>query len=295
MDAIIKGISLGQEIRFTFADVTESARELCRRHENGRASAYILGEALAACALLSADSDSPGESVQMHLECDGQLGGFQVEVTGTGKARGYTKRKRLGELDNEAVLANEKVLGRNGALTVIVSTPSKVIYSGQVAANPPEVRSATARYCNQSLQIPSGVEILAVMGADNLERAVALVAQKMPSGDTDAFVQVLEAFHEGKVKEMLAGRKGGEPLWDVFGLADVETTDSRPLAFGCRCSEEAVLRSLGALATEEISEIIDETGSQEVTCHMCGEIYVVQEDALLQILIDRAKGGPAAT
>jgi molecular chaperone Hsp33 len=290
MDAIIKGISLAKEIRFTYADVTDSARVLCERHENGRAAAVVLGEALAACALLSADSDSPGESVQMQLNCDGPLAGFQVEVTGTGDVRGYTKQKRLAKLDKVAEFSAEKVLGKNGGLTVIVSTPSKVVYSGHVAANPPEVRSATARYYNQSLQISTGVEILAVLDGDKLERAMAIVAQKMPGGDTDAFVQVLEAFQEGKVKEMLKSRKEGEPLWDVFGLEDIETTDSRPLAFGCRCSEEAVLHSMAAFETEEITEIIDSTGSQEVTCHMCGEIYVVPEDALLQILIARGRG-----
>lgn len=289
MDAIIKGISLTKEIRFTFADVTESARTLCKRHDSGRTSAAILGEALAACALLSADSDAPGESVQMQLNCDGPLGGFQVEVTGTGDVRGYTRQKRVEDLDRIGAPEAEEVLGKSGGLTVIVSTPSKVVYSGHVAANPPEVRSATARYYNQSLQIPTGVEILAVMDGDVLERAVALVAQKMPAGDTESFVQVLEAFHEGKVKQMLTGRKDGEPLWDVFGLDDIDTTDSRALAFGCRCSTQAVLQSVAALEAEEITEIIDTTGSQEVTCHMCGEMYVVPEDALLQILIDRGR------
>ncbi len=290
MDTIIKGISLAKEIRFTFVDVTESARTLCLRHGNGRTASAVLGEALAACALLSADSDSPGESVQMQLNCDGPLGGFQVEVTGTGNVRGYTRLKRLDELDRTSEPAAEESLGKKGGLTVIVSTPSKVVYSGHVAANPPEVRSATARYYNQSLQIPSGVEVVVVMEGDELQRAVALVAQKMPSGSTESFVQVLEAFHEGKVGEMLATREGGEVLWDVFGLEDIETTDSRPLAFGCGCSTDAVLQSIAALETEEITEIIDDTGSQEVTCHMCGEIYVVPEDELLQILIERGRG-----
>ena len=290
MDALIKGISLAKEIRFTFADVTESARLLCQKHASGRSASAILGEALAACALLSADSDAPGESVQLQLNCDGPLAGVHVEATGDGRLRGYTKQKLLADLDGTDNPSNEETMGKSGGMIVIVSTPDHVLYSGQVSASPPEIRSATARYYNQSMQMPTGVEVVAVMDGDTLGRAVALVAQKMPAGDTEAFVKVLQAFQERRVKQMLTSRKPGDPLWDVFGLDDIETTDTRPLSFGCSCSTKAVLLSIAALETSEITEIIDDTGSQEVTCHMCGEIYVVPEDELLQILVERGRG-----
>lgn len=291
MDALIKGISLAKEIRFTFADVTESARQLCRRHGSGRAASAVLGEALAACALLSADSDAPGESVQLQLNCDGPLAGVHVEATGDGKLRGYTKQKLLPAFDEADSPSAEETMGTSGGMIVIVSTPDNVLYSGQVSASPPEIRSATARYYNQSLQLPSGVEVVALMEGDDVALAVAIVAQKMPAGDTEAFVQVLEAFQEGRVKKWLTSRKPGDPLWDVFGLEDIETTDSRSLSFGCSCSTKAVLLSIAALETNEITEIIDDTGSQEVTCHMCGEVYVVPEDELLKILVERGRMG----
>jgi molecular chaperone Hsp33 len=289
MDCIIKGLSLAKEIRFTFADVTESAEILRQRHGLGPAAARVLGEALAACALLSADSEAKGESVQMQLHCDGPVEGFQVEVTGTGDVRGYTRSKRLELLDDQDEPTSEAIMGKSGALNVIVSTPGNVLYSGQVQAKPADVRSAVARYYNQSLQIASGVEVVCTLEQGAVTRATAMVAQKMPSGNTEAFVQVLEAFHEGRVRDLLKNRAEGTSLWAVFGLEDLETTDSRNLQFGCRCSTQAVIASLASLDTEEIQDILDTTGTQEVTCHMCGEEYVVPEDVFLHILIERGR------
>lgn len=289
MDCIIKGLSLEKEIRFTFVDVTKAAQTLVERHGLGPTAARVLGQALAGCALLTADLDTREESVQMQLNCDGPIQGFQVEVAASGDVRGYTRIKQLAQLDDKTSLTDEDILGSSGALTVIISTPSKVLYSGAVQVNPPDVRSALARYFNQSMQMPSGVEVCCQLTDGRLGRAMALVAQKMPSGDTEAFVQVLEAFHEKKVGRMLETRKEGESLWDVFGLDDAATTDTRPLQFGCRCSVDAVVNSLKSLETHEIQEIIDSTGTQEVTCHMCGEEYLVPEDTLLQILIERAQ------
>lgn len=289
MDTLIKGLCLAKEIRFVFADVTSTAETLRQRHGLGPTAARVLGEALAACALLSADSDRDGESVQMQFQCDGPIKGFHVEVTGAGAMRGYTRTTQLPDLDAQEAPSSAAVLGSSGALSVVASTPGNVLYSGQVSATPPEIRGALARYYNRSIQIPSGVAVASAAGTAGVVRAAALVAQKMPAGDTEAFVQVLEAFHEDRVRQMLLARTSGDPIWGVFGLEGVETVESRALRFQCRCSTEAVINSLTSLETDEIRDIIDTAGQQEVTCRMCGEEYVVPGEVLLQILIDRSR------
>jgi molecular chaperone Hsp33 len=287
MDCIIKGLSRGKKIRFIFADVTAAANELAGRHGVSGTAARVLGEALAAAALLSADGNRSDESVQVQLRCDGPLQGFHVEATGTGDLRGFTQVKSLPGPDRSGEAAVADVMGRRGILNVTVSTPGAVLYSGQVDASPPEVRSALARYYNRSLQVPTGVELSVRSGGDRLIRAVAIAAQKMPDGDTGAFVGVLEAFQGGQVLQMLETRQGEEPLWKVFGLPDVESVDSRELRFGCRCSSEKVIASIASMTTEEIREMADAGHPQEVTCHMCGQLYEIEEEILLEILVNK--------
>ncbi len=298
MDTILKGLSRNTNIRFAFADVTQTAQVLNDRHGSGRAAAEVLAQALAAAALLSVDASSDDEATLVQLNCDGALDGFKVidprdltkVATGAGTLRGYTRVKRNRTLDRASEPPLTKTLGRSGVLNVVVSTPEKVLYTGQVDASPPEVRSALARYYNHSLQTPSAVEVVTRMEGGRVKRAMALVGQKMPDGQTEAFVQVLEAFHEGRVRNHLEARNDGDPLWSLFGLDDIETVDSRPLSFACRCNQERVVASLAALETEEIRQMVDTDSAQEVSCHMCGETYVVEHDVLLQILVEKAKG-----
>ncbi len=284
MDLILKGLSRSKAIRFMSAEVTAAANELAGRHGAGRAATLALGEALAAAALLSADGSRPDESVQVQLRCDGALGGFHVEATGTGELRGFTHVKSLPACDQAEEPPAEMVMGRRGLLNVTVSTPGKVLYSGQVEATPPNVRGALARYYNRSLQVPSGVELVVALEGDRLSRAVALVAQKMPDGDTETFVRILEAFQDGTVRRKLQHPVEAEPTWAVFGLDDAETVDSRALRFQCRCNSEKVVGSLLSLSVSEIREMVDAGHPQEVTCHMCGEVYEIGEDVLLQVL-----------
>jgi molecular chaperone Hsp33 len=286
-DILLKGLAREVNLRFVYVDVTQTAQELNRMHGNGRVAGNVLAEALAAAALVSADAGKPDEAYSLQLNCDGAVAGFQVEAMGAGTLRGYTRKKSLKQLDRATEPPVAKVMGGSGILNVTVSTTEKVVYSGQVDASPPEVRGTVARYYNQSLQVPTGVEVVVVSDPKQVRFARAIVAQKMPDGETEVFVKVLEAFNDGRVKKHLQDYKPEADAWSVFTGIEVETTDSRPLSFGCRCSEERALASLASLTAEEIAASIDDSGSQEVTCHMCSSVYEFDEQVLLELLIQK--------
>ena len=291
MDRLVKGLAGTKGIRFLFVDVTATCGTLVERHEAGRMAGIVMGQGLAAAALLAADSDDPEECTSVQLMMDGPLGGLMVEATGERTLRGYVHRKLLGDLDQAGTLDPEQVLGTSGAMNVICSVPGKVVYSGQVDATPPEVRSALARYYNRSQQTPSAVELLADPEAG---RVFGLVAQKMPDGDTLEFVGVLEKFNDGSVARFLEKMNSEDDPWIPFAGLDVDTVDTSKLSFACRCSPERATGALAALSIEELRETIDGPGTHEVTCHMCSQTYVLEQSVLLDVLFEKAKEGESS-
>jgi molecular chaperone Hsp33 len=288
VDVLLKGLSEDKGLRFIFADVTFAARELIFRHESGPLAGEVLAQALASAALLSADARNDGDCLCVQLSTDGPVRGVMAEASGAGTLRGYANVKSL-DADRLPGAELAGIMGTSGVMNVVLSEPGKVLYSGQVEASPPDLRSATARYFNQSLQTPTGVALVSAAKAGQLSYCRALAAQRMPDGLTEAFVPILEAFNDGSVHAFLSGMAPDEDPWQALPMVDIETTATRKLSFGCRCSESKAVEAVSSLSAEEISEAIDTTGKHEVTCHMCGQFYEVGEQILLELLIRKAK------
>ena len=288
MDRLLKGLSEDRGLRFTYVDVTYGARELIFRHESGPVAGEILARALAGAALFSGDAARDDHCLSLQVNVDGPIKGLMAEVTGAGTVRGFTKVKLLpGDRTPEAQLS--AALGGSGIMSVILSEPGNVIYSGQVDASPPDLRSATARYFNQSLQTPTGVALVSSMKGGELSHCRALAGQRMPDGLIEDFVPILEAFNDGSVDSFLSSMAPDADPWQALPMIKVETAETRELRFGCRCSEDKAIEAVASLSTEEIREAIDGEGKHDVTCHMCSQLYEVGEEILLELLIRKAQ------
>ena len=73
-DLLQTGADRAAGLRWIYADVTDSARDLARSHLCGPASELALAEALAAVALLGADLEQPEETVTLQrMQPDGSI------------------------------------------------------------------------------------------------------------------------------------------------------------------------------------------------------------------------------
>ena len=279
---MLRGLAEGHGIRFEYADVTGPALELERRHLSGPAAGDELARSLTAVALISADLGREDERVSVQMRVDGPLGGLLVEAAFDGGLRGYTQRKILDGLDGRTDLRPEEVLGAHGSMAVLRSTPQEVLATSHVRASPPGVRDLLARYFNLSQQTPTAVELyLSRDEGLELTRAVGLVAEKMPDGDTERFVEVLERFNDGAVREALSDSSDLDQLSTVFRLDRmIAVTDRRELRFACHCSREKVAEVLRTMPAAERAEMIAQDRSQHVTCHLCGEDYVFSPEEM---------------
>lgn len=286
-DKLIKGISIKSKIRFTYVDVTVSAKALEARHLSGPTAGMVLAEALAAAALLSSDTSSEDESVSMQIKVSGPLGGLVVEAMNSGGLRGYTNVKVINELDGYNTINSSAALGEQGSASIIKSLPGKVLNQAQFDINPPSIRTILARFFNHSMQIPTAAEINVVSDTSGLISARGITAERMPDGDHDVFIRILERFEDGSVKQHLNNSPDLQSLARVLELNDISEKIQRSLLFACRCSRNKAEQILTTLPDNELLEMINDGKSHVIHCHMCGEDYSIPPEIIKKLLADK--------
>jgi molecular chaperone Hsp33 len=289
-DILKKAFSASSRIRFTYVDTSRAAADLQERHLSGPCAALVLGQGLAASALLIADRSHEDECVSIQLHADGPIGGMMVEAHANGALRGYTNQKILHDFDGEDHPDVEKALGEKGQARIIRSTSKSVLFTAAFPAEPPDVRTLLARYFNYSMQTPSAVALQVDGNVDEITLAKGIVAERMPDGLSEHFITILEAFERGDVAERLRTASGPEDFADLFELPDIVTGETQSLRFECRCSKEKVTRALNVLTEQDMKSIIAEGKGQDVYCHMCGKGYTISTDEIQGLLDDKQAG-----
>lgn len=272
----------GPNLSLVYADATSAARELEERHLSGPVASRSLAEGLVAAALLSAEASEPDEAVSFELACDGPVGSVFAEATGAGALRGYTKAKLLGDLDaREEPVPEPERYGTRGAVRVMRSLPGRVLATGQAAVPAPSVAHALAAYHAVSLQRKAAFLVSVRTGPDfKTVSARGLLVERMPDGDVEAFVRVLEALDAPGAADRLDGAASLRALCDALALPPGGVfTDLRPLAFGCRCSAERAAAVLAALPEKDLAEMVAAGKPVTVHCHLCGKAWTIPAPA----------------
>ncbi len=288
MDRIEKGLAEDARIRVTAVDVTVAAKALEARHLSGPAASQVLGEALAAVALLGADAATPDEAVTLRLDVDGPIGGVLVEAHGNGHLRGYTRVKVLDALDASADYAATGALGASGSMHVLVSRPGKLLSHAAIPLPNPSLQTAVARYCNQSRQVPTGAVLAVRTDSGGLIHARGLIAERMPDSRTEAFVGVLEAMESGAVASALHRSVALPTLAEALTLTALTARETRPLQFACECSAEKIRVVAEAMPIDELDALIARGTPANVYCHMCGNAHSLSVSLLQAIRAAKA-------
>lgn len=283
------GVSPSKHIVLTWVGVTETVRELERRHLSGPTAALALGECVTSCALLSSLLGRGDERVSVQVKCDGPLGGVLVDARYDGRIRGYTNTKIMNALDGEPDLA--AALGTWASFTSIQSSATGIVGSGTVQASPPDLRVCLARYVRESLQRTAGVAMHVDLEEFSIRSAFGILVEKMPDARSEDFVPALEAFEDGRVRAALGGGEEPEGLGALLGLPDLEMRLARPLQFGCQCSQDRAAGVVASMTTEELRACVLKEEAQDVHCHFCGAHYKVGVDTMLALLDHRIGKG----
>jgi len=282
--------SPGLKIRLVQVEVTDSARDLERSHLCGPTAGLIQAEALAGVALLGSELTEPQETVTLRLRVSGPLGGLLVEAAQDGGLRGYTQVKVMNEFDVAEELDTSAAMGDLAEVQVIRSTMGKILSSASLDVSPVSISRSLEAYYKQSLQRNVLVQTSALAYGAFIDSARGVLVECLPDGDKAAFARLEEFFAEGTILECLDAAASLETICATLGLTDCTFEEVFPLRFACRCSIERVQGMVSGLPTEDLQEMLGQSGPLQIFCHMCGKGYRVEPDFVKTVLETRSKG-----
>lgn len=275
-DRLLKFMFHGAPVRGELVRVTDAWREMTAHHTYPPAVKRLLGEMVAAAALLASNIKFNGALV-MQVYGDGPVKLLVVECQPDLALRATAK---LGEDPITSGASMRELINRSGrgrfAITLDPrdALPGQQPYQGIVPLDGDSMSEVLEAYMRQSEQL----ETRLVLAADE-DVSAGLLLQRLPEGggsakvvDEDAWDRVTTLGATLKVEELL--RLSPESL--ARRLYSQELLDHQATLaprFACRCSRERIGRMLVSLGREEVDSIVAELETVTVTCDFCGRQY----------------------
>jgi len=287
-DALQRFVFERARVRGELVRLDRTWQDVLARHAYPEVLREVLGELLAACALLAATVKFEGGALLLQVQGGGPVSLLVVECLGDLTVRATAKWEGdLSWLERGATLRGLAAGGR--CAITIDPGPGLQAYQGIVPLEGATTAEVLQRYMERSEQIETRFHL----AADD-HRAVGLLVQKLPgAGRLAADAEDADLWERASLlaatlsREELLTLPSDEILRRLFHHEELRVFESMPVRFGCRCSRERVGGVLRMLGREEVLKVLEERGEVVVTCEFCAERYVFDsrqaEDALRDV------------
>jgi molecular chaperone Hsp33 len=283
-DTLQKFIFDNAAVRGEFVEISDTWREVQQRHDYPAAVKTVLGEMLAAAALLSANLKFNG-AIVMQIHGDGPVRLLVVECDAQLRLRATAKVAEGATVTEGATLS--ELLNATGkgrfviTLDPIDKMPGQQPYQGIVPLDGDDMATVIENYMLRSEQLDTRLWLAA-----DAHISRGLLLQKLPrhSGKEDQTVQAseaedLETWNRAvtlaatlKQPELLS--TGIETLMQrLFWEETIRVFEPAHPQFFCSCTREKVGNMLKILGREEVDAALDELGQLGINCDFCGKHY----------------------
>ncbi|WLI87868.1 Hsp33 family molecular chaperone HslO [Massilia sp. R2A-15] len=283
-DTLQKFIFDNAAVRGEFVEISDTWREIQARHNYPAPVKTVLGEMVAAAALLSANLKFNG-AIVMQIHGDGPVRLLVVECDSDLRLRATAKLAPDAVVPDGASLT--ELLNAHGkgrfviTLDPLEKMPGQQPYQGIVPLDGEDVATVIQNYMLRSEQLDTRLWL----GAnDTVSRG--LLMQKLPrhSGKDDQVVQAseeddLETWNRAvtlastlKQEELLA--TDIQTLMNrLFWEETIRVFDPAHPLFHCSCTREKVGNMLKMLGQPEVDDALAELGHLGINCDFCGKHY----------------------
>ncbi|MBB5016970.1 molecular chaperone Hsp33 [Chitinivorax tropicus] len=262
-DALFRFLFEGAPVRGELATLDQTYREVLARHDYPPVLRAMIGEMMAAAALLSATLKFNGSLImQMHgtdavrlvvVECNADL-----SMRATARWEGEVKPLPIREL-----------LGNGKFVITLDPQNGQHPYQGVVSLEGDSIAAMLETYMLRSEQLETRFWLAA-----NDHRATGLLLQKLPDsqGDEDAWERaghLAGTLTEAELLEV----PPKEIMHRLFHQEDLRVFDDHAIQFRCSCSRERVGSMLRMVGIDEIRAVLAEQGSIDIQCEFCNTRY----------------------
>lgn len=251
-------------IRGEIVHLAASWRAVLERHDYPPAVRAVLGEMMAAAALLAATLKFDGALI-MQMQGSGPVRLLVVECTSQHHMRATAKWS-----GDPTAGGLRELIGDGKFVITLVPEGGTQSYQGVVALEGSNVAQILEHYMRHSEQLETRMQL-----ACDDARAAGVLLQKLPeAGRTDA-ESWQRALHLAATlsREELLGLPGREILHRLYHEEDIRLFEPRPVSFRCSCTRERVAAMLRMLGYDEVKSILQERGTVDVNCEFCNRKY----------------------
>jgi molecular chaperone Hsp33 len=266
-------------VRGELVEMSDTWREILSRRDYPLAVRSLLGEMLAAAALLSANLKFNGALV-MQIHGDGPVNLLVVECDADLRMRATAKLAEGEVIADDATLTELVNRGGNGRFAITLDPkdklPGQQAYQGIVPLDGGSVAVVIENYMMRSEQLDTRMWLAA---DDQVSRGLLL--QKLP-GEGGIHAPTGDALEAWERTVMLASTLRPDELLStdiqtvmrrLFWEETIRVFDPLRPAFHCSCNRERVGNMLKMLGQEEIDAAIAELGHLGIDCDFCGQHY----------------------
>jgi len=284
MDKIYRFLIDNANVRGEWVQLDAAWQALNERAEYPAPVRQMLGEALAAVALLSATIKYKGTLV-VQVNGGAPLNLLVVQASSEGKLRGMARWN--GDVDVEPTVPN--LFGEKATLVITVE-PEEAKgdrYQSIVNLEGESLSECLTAYFEQSEQLKTRLEL--AVGESSV---AGLMVQRLPGDaeDDDGWNRTRMLAETVKPEELLT-LDVETLLHRLFHEEHLRLFDGEDLAFECSCSQQKVDSMLLNLGREEAENTLREQGSIEVDCDFCNMHYSVDEIDLARIFSETVVTG----
>jgi molecular chaperone Hsp33 len=283
-DTLQKFIFENAAVRGELVEISDTWREIQSRHDYPKAVRALLGEMVAAGALLSANLKFNG-AVVMQIHGDGPVRLMVVECDANLCIRATAKLAPGADVPDDATLT--QLLNANGKGRFVITldpldkVPGQQPYQGIVPLDGDDMATVIENYMLRSEQMDTKLWLAA---DDQVSRGMLL--QKLPrhSGTSEQTQQAseeedLETWNRAVMlgrtlkREELLSTDIETLLKRLFWEETIRVFDPMHPTFQCSCTREKVGNMLKMLGQEEVDSALADLGHLGINCDFCGKHY----------------------
>jgi len=266
-------------VRGELVELPNTWQQVLSRKEYPAAVCNLLGEMLAAAALLSASLKFDGMIV-MQIHGDGPVKLLVIECDSELHLRAMAKLAPNAVIPEQTTMPELVNVHGRGRFVITLDPKNKIPgqqpYQGIVPLDGESIAVAIENYMLRSEQVDTKLWLAA-----NATVSRGLLLQKLPKdgGSGAAVVDDQEAWNHTVTlastvrSEELLSTDIDTLLRRLFWQETIRVFEPRHPSFQCSCTREKVGNMLLMLGQEEVDAALAELGSLSINCDFCGQHY----------------------
>lgn len=265
----------------------EMVNDAIKYHNLSPTAAAALGRTLTATSMMGVMLKNKTDSITVTFNGDGVCGKVLAVSDYYGNTKGYVQNPQADlPLNSKGKLDVAGAIGA-GTLYIVRDEETGEPYVGTTPIVSGEVAEDITEYFARSEQIPTVCALGVLIGKDySCLSAGGYMIQLLP-GAGDSFIDKIEQ----RIAEIppvstlfSTGKTNAEYLKDILGDIEFDIFDEADVSYHCDCSRKRVEKALVSLGEKELSEMVNDGKSIDVSCQFCDKVYTFTPEDLKNLL-----------